>query len=86
MSTRCFMADGLPWEEKERPGALWWASDGTGNRHLLARTPDGGVVNISRWTITGTAPDITVTPSIKNLDADGRETWHGSITNGVMAP
>jgi len=33
------------------------------------------------WTVTGTPPLITVTPSI-----DAGPEWHGWITNGVMAP
>ena len=34
------------------------------------------------WTVTGTPPKITVTPSI-NV---GPEIWHGFITDGVMTP
>lgn len=33
------------------------------------------------WSVTGTPPNITVSPSI---DAGGL--WHGTITNGEMSP
>lgn len=33
------------------------------------------------WTVTGTPPKITVTPSI-----DAGPYWHGWITDGVMTP
>jgi hypothetical protein len=44
------------------------------------RTTDS-VASGERWTVTGTAPDLTVTPSI---DDRGPRPWHGWITNGEL--
>jgi hypothetical protein len=37
-----------------------------------------------QWTVTGTAPDITVTPSID--DRNPERPWHGWIRNGLLVP
>jgi hypothetical protein len=36
------------------------------------------------WAVTGDAPNLTVTPSINDLDE--RAPWHGWIRNGEMTP
>lgn len=36
----------------------------------------------AHWTTTGEAPNLTVTPSINDLDE--RAPWHGWITNGEL--
>lgn len=79
----CFMA--ATHEEKERPGAMWWAATpDPSQRVLLCRMPDEQVVNVSLWQLSGTPPNVTAVPSIRNTDHDGRETWHGFMNNGVL--
>ena len=36
------------------------------------------------WTVSGAAPDLTVTPSIDDQDPAGP--WHGWITDGELRP
>lgn len=45
--------------------------------HTNMEASEGGF-----WTVTGEAPNITVTPSI-NV---GPEIWHGWITDGALSP
>ncbi len=37
------------------------------------------------WTVTGEAPNITVTPSIHVLNGDNSTRWHGFLTSGELA-
>ena len=84
VEVRCFMAS--THEEKERPGAMWWAATPDPDlRVLLCRMPDGGAVNISLWQLDGEPPNVTAKPSIKNFDAQNRERWHGFLVNGVLS-
>jgi hypothetical protein len=76
-------------DDRCKPGALWYATH-DGKPAIMARLPDGNIWCSAHraddgrgWTVTGTAPDITVTPSIDDT-IDG--TWHGHIIGGVMQP
>lgn len=83
VEVRCFMA--TTHEEKQRPGAMWWAgTPDPGGRVLLCRMPDGQLVNVSLWQLAGEPPNVTATPSIRNTDHAGRETWHGFLQSGVL--
>ena len=57
---------------------IWWTT-------YVADDPEGGKKDVM-WEVTGTPPDITVTPSINAGDGPGPGNWHGHITNGVMEP
>ena len=84
VEVRCFMA--TTHEERERPGAMWWAATPDPNRRvLLCRMPDGGAVNISLWQLTGEPPNVTAHPSIRTMDRTEHETWHGFLVNGVLS-
>jgi uncharacterized protein DUF6527 len=54
--------------------AVWYTTQTTGRV--------GGVWQ--RWTVTGTPPLITVTPSID--DRDPHNPWHGWIRDGELVP
>lgn len=51
----------------------WTTTDTSSIRGSKERGP--------RWTVTGTPPNITVSPSI-----DASPEWHGWIRDGVMEP
>lgn len=70
----------------------------TENGDWFVRLPNGGVVNInakfpdgSSWSVTGEAPNFTVSPSINCYESRGkdgvlyRQGWHGWLQNGVLS-
>lgn len=67
-----------------------WADDHFGAESWLVILPDGGqwittqaATGGGKWTVTGTPPQITVSPSIWHNRPHG---WHGFIRSGVMSP
>jgi hypothetical protein len=77
----------------KKPGDMWKAE----NNHWWVVLPNGGIHDInsvfpdgSTWTVTGEAPKLTVTPSIRRFDiSDGKggiwkKGWHGYITDGIL--
>lgn len=72
-----------PWRDQEgRPPAwtVFLPNHGTWNTNDRAASDDKQPGPY--WTVTGTAPDITVMPSID--DRDPARPWHGWIRNGVL--
>jgi len=82
----------LPEEElKQRPLTAQYWRDNAGRKPLVVMLPghhyflvDGQCFDQARghydgWTVTGTPPNLTVSPSI---DMKGR--WHGWLRNGVL--
>ena len=66
---------------------------GPDGRSLMLMLPDGRLwhvdgpsTNGDGWTRTGDAPRITARPSILTHGADGRESYHGWLTDGVLTP
>jgi len=58
--------------------------DGAGGWQTTDRASlrkEGGIWQGERWTVTGTAPKITVNPSI-----DSSPEWHGWIKDGICTP
>jgi hypothetical protein len=51
----------------------WWTTYGAQGSH------DG-------WSVTGSAPALTVNPSINAGDAPGPGNWHGWIRDGMLTP
>ena len=74
------------------PGDMWHEPelDGEHGECWAVVLPNGRIwrTNVSGsdgyWTVTGTPPQITVSPSIN--DTDPRGGWHGFIRNGEMDP
>lgn len=92
MPWSCQIVEGLKFEAT--PGDMWRADNGD----WLVCLPNGGTVNItakfpdgSSWTVTGEAPNFTVSPSIRCFEivhADGvmwRQGWHGWLQDGVLS-
>lgn len=87
--------DGSEFTDRDPPvGAMWrarWIPDRDGIESYIVQLPDGFSWITTQqsmkgecWNVTGTAPKITVTPSIfcrPNADPPG---WHGFITDGVI--
>jgi hypothetical protein len=92
----------MPWicsvvknsKQANEPGHMWQAD----NSHWLVVLPNGGLHDInavfsdgSSWNVTGDAPKLTVSPSIRRYDIpDGKggvwkKGWHGWITDGIMS-
>lgn len=81
---------------KAPPGAMWdcpWLHHKVGpdGQSLTVRLPDGRdwwvdgpSKNGSGWTRTGTAPAISVNPSIQTEGNPNRPGYHGFLTNGVL--
>lgn len=66
---------------------------GPDGRSFILRLPDGLDWTIDgpskgggHWTRTGDAPRITARPSILTHKADGGESYHGWLTDGVLVP
>jgi hypothetical protein len=75
------------------PGAIWeapWMGTGPDGKSYVVRTPGGdwhidGDYNNGRWTRTGVAPNLTVTPSILiGQRKDGSWVYHGFLRSGVL--
>jgi hypothetical protein len=82
-------------ERKLPPGAFreaWWLGDehrGPDGKCWLLRLPAGGIDwsvygpstgdNPAPWTVTGTIPVLTASPSIHAVG-----TWHGNLRDGVL--
>lgn len=64
-------------EFTEQPGESWLISLPDGGEWITTQKASGG----GYWTVTGTAPMITATPSIWHNAPGG---WHGFVTNGEL--
>lgn len=89
--------DGSGVDLGQDPGAMWrvpdWDKEGREgwaivlpNRAGLFFTTMREHGNGAMWDVTGTPPNITVSPSINAGDGPGPGNWHGHITDGVMTP
>jgi hypothetical protein len=75
------------------PGTMWdasWMGPGPDGHSYVVRTPGGdwhidGDYSHGRWTRTGTAPNLTVNPSILiGKNTDGSWTYHGWLRDGSL--
>jgi hypothetical protein len=77
------------------PGTMWeapWMGPGPDGKSYVVRTPGGdwhidgayGTPNAGRWTRTGVAPNLTVTPSIGIGTKNGAWAYHGFLTAGKL--
>lgn len=69
----------IPWfdEHAAVPGESWIVALPDGGDWITTQRASGG----GHWTVTGTVPHITVTPSIWHTSPIG---WHGWIRDGVL--
>jgi hypothetical protein len=80
----------MPWScsivqshrDAKQAGHMWQEKDG----HWLVLLPNGAIHDIQGlskegqpWTITGEAPNFTVSPSINHESG-----WHGWLQNGIL--
>jgi hypothetical protein len=84
---RTFSLDGIGYLLD--PGSMWREPelDSDGRECWAVVLPNGRVWRTTDqgddggfWTVSGTPPHISVSPSIEDPDPDG--SWHGSITGG----
>lgn len=61
------------------PGESWLIALPDGGDWITTQRAAGG----GHWTVTGTAPDITATPSVWHNSPNG---WHGWVRNGELVP
>lgn len=89
-------------EARKTPGAMWdcgWNrglagyTPGPDGRILCVTTPgegewviDGPASDGGRWTRTGDAPNLTVTPSIVVGGVRSAQRYHGWLRDGVLVP
>lgn len=66
-------------EHAEVPGESWLIALPDGGDWCTTQRAAGG----GHWTVTGTAPDITATPSVWHNSPSG---WHGWVRNGELVP
>jgi hypothetical protein len=64
-------------EYAEVPGESWLIALPDGGDWITTQKATGG----GHWTVTGTAPNITATPSVWHNAPNG---WHGWIRNGEL--
>lgn len=76
-----------PAKDRSGPGSY----RGPDGHCLMAKCPDGRdwcvdspATNGPGWTRTGKAPNITATPSILTQNADGSQSYHGWLREGVF--
>jgi len=69
----------VPWADRHFGGESWLIILPDGGSWVTTQAATGG----GKWTVTGTPPRITVSPSIWHNQPDG---WHGFIRDGVMEP
>lgn len=62
-----------------QPGESWIVALPDGGEWITTQKATGG----GYWTVTGTPPDITVSPSIWHDSPAG---WHGFIRSGILEP
>lgn len=79
---RCAPAGAMiraPWYDglERMPGEAWLVALPDGGEWITTQPATGG----GYWTVAGTPPDITVTPSIWHHPPDG---WHGWIRSGEL--
>lgn len=90
MPTQCFVVANM--REGQEPGAMWPIRVfGTHERHWLVRLPNRGIFDIhsksadgTPWTVTGQAPNFTVSPSVNYHPNDHHNGWHGWLQNGIL--
>lgn len=63
----------------DQPGESWLISLPDGGEWITTQRASGG----GHWTVTGTPPNLTVTPSIWHAAPTG---WHGWIRDGHLVP
>lgn len=103
MTTRLRIVEPFPNVEDREPGMMWPYQGGwwiilpnhpdigtPGHPYELSWRTTDKASDGQEWQVTGTAPNLTVSPSIDVLRfVDGERKgsyWHGWITDGVMEP
>ena len=64
-------------EFTEQPGESWLIALPDGGEWITTQKASGG----GYWTVTGTPPDITATPSVWHNQPAG---WHGWVRGGML--